>query len=377
MSIKIFSYIVSSIVGTGILILPATVIKYGLNAIIGLGLSTIIFTGVGYLFAQTSQPFNDIKKYTPSVIYKFISISYWIFSWSSTIVITYEMANAILKLLNYTQNSLNISILQIIIIVSFIGLHKLGIHRVNKIEICVTVLKIIVLSFIPIIFIIYSVQNGISINTNISLKSIIAVIPSMMWMYLGLESCSIVNQEKNNVKSIILGILCVFGIYCMNIFSILLTMDNLTDLAAPQAQVIGKIFNQWYPTMAVFAEKFIAICIIILCAGSINSWYVLSANTFESLTDIVPKKYNNSYFKSVLFSSIGLIPLACIVSSPNIKTTYEKIFDNFSIIISVFYLICTYVIMKKYKYYKLGIPIIITFIIFISYSLINLFANNF
>lgn len=368
MFIRFFLYIISSIAGTGILVLPSTTIGYGaINVIISLTITTIIFIGLAYLFTQTTQLFEDIKNSFPSWFYKGFSIIYWIFTWCGTIVSIYELSNAILFLINIQKCYSSILVTQCIIISLFIGLHRLGVHKLFFIENIINILKIIILLIIPGIFITYGVQNHVPIDYSFNINNIIGRIPSMMWAYLGIESCSVENNNKHFRKIVLFSVICVFILYLINIIGIVFAMNKSIDLAAPHSLVIKNIFNKWYPSIANMSENFVAICIITLCAGTVSTWYYISAKILQSMKNIVPTKFNNSYFRSVVYSSIGLFPLAFLISNSNIKIIYKKLFDYFSVIGTIFYLVCTYTIIKKYKCYKVGIIVFISLLVFLCY----------
>jgi hypothetical protein len=241
---------------------------------------------------------------------------------------------------------------------------------VNKVEVVVTVIKIATLTLIPLVFVIYGGKYGFPIDYTVTLSGILSVIPSTMWMYLGVESCSIVGSK--GAKPVILGILSVGSIYALNILGLLMTINSQTNSAAPHAEVVGQICDRWCPFLSFGAENFIAICIIIICAGSINSWFVFSARSFQAIQ--TPKCIQKDYFSAVIWSTIGLFPLAWVVSSPNMKATYDQAFSCAGVVMNVFYLLCIYSITCKYRCYRIGIACGIVLIGFLIYSVWSLIA---
>lgn len=360
---RIFSFIVGSIVGTGVLLLPTTIANTGGSILISLFISTILFTGLGYLFSLTSTPFDNIKTAVPSKIFHQLnSIYYWVLSWSSTIIIIYEMTQAIIGLTGIANSSINIIIIQVIIVIIFTLIQKVGMNQIAKLEVVMTALKVLLLLGIPTIFIIYSFNHNLTIDYSFSMKSVLKLIPTSMWMFLGIESCSIISSNnKRSFPPILSSLATILAIYSFNAFSLL--AFSSVDLNFPYQSILFTIFRS--PDVS----SFMSIVIILLCAGSTNSWFVMSARTLQSLPDIFPKKISSNYFYSVLASSVGLIPLAFFVCNPDSKTVFTSLLDYFSIFSSLFYLVSAYSITRIFKSFKVGIPVCSIFGAFFVYTL--------
>ena len=353
---------VSSIVGTGVFVLPATIIGTGISSIIFLCICTFIFMGLAYLFSKVSSPFLIIKEMIPiKGFYQFISVSYWISTWAGSIIGIYEMSGAILTLLDISLCIQNRSICQLIIWSTFFGLQYLSFNNLNMVEAIMTFFKIICLVAVPIIFIYF----GKIANIPIGCTNFFTVLPSMMWVFLGIESSCIFNKDLKSFLPIFIAIIIIFLIYLLNISGFLMVMNPDINLASPYASIFSTLFP--------YGGSCMALIVIILCSGSTHSWFSMSSSILQSLSrdGIVSEKISDSYGKCVFFSCIGLIPLCIYISNPNAQTVFNGILNYFAIITSVFYLSCTFSIARKLKIYYIGTFVFMSILLFFCYFVYN------
>ncbi len=194
-NLRVIVYMVSSIVGTGVFVLPATIMGTGISSIIFLCICTCVFMGLAYLFSKVSSPFLVIKEMIPiKGFYQFISISYWASTWAGSIVGIYEMSGAILTLLDVSLCIQNRSICQLMIWSIFFSLQYLNVNNINMLEAIMTVFKILCLVAVPLIFIYFGKISNVSIECT----NFFTVLPSMMWIFLGIESASIFNNDRKS-----------------------------------------------------------------------------------------------------------------------------------------------------------------------------------
>jgi amino acid transporter len=363
------SYILGSIIGTGVLTLPSLTLGINLTDVLfSLGLSSVVFAALGYLFSKTSNPFDDMRESISSNFCKILGVTYWVSIWTGTMLGIYEMSNEIFNLIGVEITRIKLAVCQVTIVILFILLQKVGMRYVNKVEIVITGLKIIFVVIIPIILVVHGFSNGYVIEWSLNISSIMSMIPQMMWMYLGIESCSIIsNKEKDITSTVINSVFIIFFVYAINVIGVISTMNSTISLSSPYPALVANAIGKYHNLV----RTLMSVVIITLCAGSTNSWYVMSAKTFQSLTSVFPVKYTSKYFYAVLFSSIGLIPLSILISSPDVKSVFSNLIDIFGIISALFYLSSSFAITKKYKTFYVGIPISLLLVCFFLYCVFN------
>ena len=361
MNIRIFSYIVGGIIGTGVFLLPATIIPFGWSSVVSLLISSFVFCGLGYLFSCTSRPFDDMYEQIPSRRFNnFVSLGYWILSWSSTIVVFYEMAQPLYYLIFGSMvTTSGIIVIQLFLTFLFMGIQLLGSRNVSKIEIIVTVGKIIASIVIPLLFIAYYIYGDFVSNiASCSFKGVVSTFPSMMWMFLGIECCSLLQGNKKT-SSMVYGVITICFVYFLNIIAVLLNMS------------VGDTYPSLMNRMFDSGNAIMSLVIVLLCFGSSNSWFTSSTVTLQALSNrgVVSNKFL-SYRNSMIASSIGLIPLSILVNNPDAKVVFESVIDIFTIIAGVFYICVSYAVMRKYNKKLVGICVISILFAFVLYKLI-------
>jgi APA family basic amino acid/polyamine antiporter len=162
------------------------------------------------------------------------------------------------------------------------------------------------------------------------------------WGFIGVESATapanmVDNPRKNIPLTIIIGTSLVAILYMMNSFSFYLKIpeNDILGSAIPYAIAFEKIFhNQWM--MPVIGA--------VVCIGCINNWILISAEIGYGASKsgffhpIFQRKNNNGTpYASILFSSIGMIPLILMSASPNLFKQIEGIIDTSSVIFLIVY----------------------------------------
>ncbi len=362
MNIRIFSYIVGGIIGTGVFLLPSTIISFGWSSVVSLIASTCVFCGLGYLFSCTNKPFDDMYDQIPSRKFNnVVSLGYWVLSWSSTIVVFYEMAQPLYYLIFGTAiTTTGVIIIQLSLTLLFMAIQLLGVSNVSKIEIVVTVAKIFASIVIPILFIIYYIHGDFVANVAVfSFSGVASTFPSMIWMFLGIECCSLLQGAKKT-SSMVYAVITVCIVYLLNIVAVLLNMS------------IGDTYPSMMNKLFASGDIIMSLVIVLLCFGSSNSWFTSSAVTLQALSDrgVVSNRFL-SYRNAMFASSIGLIPLSIIVNNPDAKVVFESVIDVFTIIAGIFYICISYAVMRKYNKKAIGIAVIFVLSSFVLYKLIG------
>ena len=363
MNIRIFSYIVGGIVGTGIFLLPSTIISFGWSSVFSLIASSCVFCGLGYLFSCTNKPFDDMYEQIPSRRFNnIVSLGYWILSWSSTIVVFYEMAQPLYYLIfGSAITTTGVIVIQLCLTFLFMGIQLLGSSNVSKIEIIVTIGKIIASILVPLLFIGYYMASDVSKSiATCSFNGVISTFPSMMWMFLGIECCSLLHGTKKT-SSMVYAVITICIIYLLNIVAVLLNMS------------IGDTYPSLMNRMFASGDIIMSLVIVLLCFGSSNSWFTSSTVTLQALSDrgVVSDKFL-SYRNAMIASSVGLIPLSIVVNNPDAKVVFESVIDIFTIIAGIFYICVAYAVMRKYNKKIVGISVISVLSAFVSYKLITM-----
>jgi len=313
------AFFVGSIIGSGVLILGNIVKNYGL---ISFFIAMLLIIVITYIFTKIESITNTLEKVFGKKITIMLSFLYWLISWVSTLVVVNEAVYYICEIF-----AINKLFLQCGLTIFFTIINCVSDKHSIYVEYLLTSLKIMILIFFPITILFKSNISAISLS-KLPLFCTSEGIVNVFWSFLGVEMASIMHL---NTKQGIISIVLIGLLYFINAFVVLINLPEVS---------IRAFFD--LSQMMFGNSNFIAIAIIILCIGTINSWIVASS-TFayeSSLQGIFPsifkKTYNNIPVASIILSSIGLIPLFFFLKNDAISSVILN-FANLSSNLFVFF----------------------------------------
>lgn len=277
------SLVVGNIVGSGLLMLPVTLGKFGSLGVIGWAITAIGAVCLSLVFASLSKRFPHIGgpyTYSREAFGDFIGFqmawSYWIGTWAgnaglATVFISY-LAVFFPELKGNMPLAFGISM---ILVWGITFINVAGIKESSFVQVAATVLKIIPFVAIGVFGIAFiNFDNFLPINpSDVDMWSALGIACALtLYSFLGLESATVPaddveNPEKTIPRATVLGTLisAVIYIWLMVVLIGLMSPDQLTNSHAPFADAAAIIFGDW-------AKPVIAICALVVVFGTLHGW---------------------------------------------------------------------------------------------------------
>lgn len=360
---SVFALVTGSQIGTGLLILPASLAPFGVFSLAGWIISScaaimlsLIFAMLCSKFPHTGGPHVYLKNIFGNRAAFFTGWTYWVISWVSTATVVISAVRYLSPLIGTDTTSLYL-FLEIFLLSLIMLLNLKGIGVAGRIEFILTILKFIPLIVIPVAALYKCDSSNFVVNSSINhltySQMLSEVILLTFWGFIGLESAtaqagSVINPAKTIPKAIVLGTLCVAIIYIVNNIGIIgiIPPEDLIHSNAPYVDATQLIFGgKWHLIISLIAA--------IICIGTLNAWVLTSGQIALGLAEdrllpafLAKKNKNGAPVWSVLISCIGILPLLIITANENLSAQITEIID-FSVIAFLFvYLACSIAFFK-------------------------------
>jgi APA family basic amino acid/polyamine antiporter len=282
------SYVVGSMIGAGIFLLPALLAPYGSISFLGWIFSAIgalilarIFSNFSKMIVNKSGgPYAYSKAGFGDFIGFLVAWGYWISIWVSNAAFAITIVGA----LSFFFPILDISpiyrvLLALSIIWIFTWINTRGIKESGKVQVVTTALKLLPLFFVIIAgLFLFDINNfpafNLTTESNFAIFPVVAA--ATLYAFLGLETASIPaanvkNPEKTIPKATLIGTIIVALVYILSTFVLfgVLPMDVLAASPSPFADAAILIGGD-------FGGYFVAGGIAISALGCMNGWIQFS-----------------------------------------------------------------------------------------------------
>ncbi|WP_039456869.1 APC family permease [Candidatus Jidaibacter acanthamoebae] len=359
---SLVSIVISSQVGSGIFMLPASLAHFG-----GIAAFSWVFTGCGAIllalaFAELSKRFP--KNGGPHVFVQeafgknaafFVAWGYWVISWSSTTAVIIASIGYFGSLFGGFDIKTGL-ILELLLLWFFTWINLKGVKASGYIEIVFTVLKVVPLIVLPIACIPhFQIENFIPLNTsgtsNLSALNAAALIT--FWGFIGVECATTPADSVDNPKRTIPRAI-IFGTITVAIINLLCSLAIMG--VVPMEQL--KISKAPFTDAAKFAfggnlHYFISLAAAVVCFGTLNAWILVSGQIALGAAQdgLFPKVFakqnsNGSPYFSILAASLGMVPLILFTLNDNLVDQFTKIIDNSVTVFLIIYAICILSLLK-------------------------------
>lgn len=360
---SVFAIVISSQIGSGVLILPVTLAPFGLYSILGWivsGLGAIslalVFGGLCSRFPKTGGPHAYVHATFGKTAAFFTGWTYWVISWFSTTAVVIASIGYLSPFIGERSPGTYLAI-EILLLLAITWVNLKGIRLAGRAGFILTLLKTLPLFILPIAAFWYFDAHHFVIQKEVSDLSVPTILAQVtlltLWGFIGLESAttsagSVINPGRTIPKAIILGTLCAAILYLINSLGImgLMPADALSRSKAPYIDATNYMFGgEWHLIIAVIAS--------IICVGTLNAWMLASGQIALGLAEdaLLPAHFtktnkNHAPIFGLLISAIGILPFLCLMANHSIAKQIAMIVD-YSVTAFLFvYLICTFAYIK-------------------------------
>lgn len=360
---SVFALVTGSQIGTGVLILPASLAAFGIFSLVGWIVSScgaiilaLVFAILCAKFPNTGGPHVYIKNSFGRSAAFFTGWTYWVISWVSTTAVVISAIKYLSPLIGIDDNFVHL-ILEITLLLIIMWLNLKGIGVAGRAEFVLAILKFIPLVLVPVAALYHFDISNFALapqNANLTIPQILGEVALLtFWGFIGLESAttqagSVINPSKTVPKAVVAGTLCVAILYLVNSIGIigLVPRADLMNSNAPYVDAAHIIFGgHWHLLISLIAS--------IICIGTLNAWVLTSGQIALGLAEdgflpsfFAKKNKAGAPFISIILSSAGIIPLLIITANESLSEQITNIID-FSVIAFLFvYLACSVALLK-------------------------------
>lgn len=341
------SYVVGSMIGAGIFLLPALLAPYGSISFLGWIFSAIGALILARIFGNFSKiivnksggPYAYSKAGFGDFIGFLVAWGYWISIWVSNAAFAITIVGA----LSFFFPILDISpiyrvFLALSIIWIFTWINTRGIKESGKVQVVTTALKLLPLFFVIIAgLFLFDINNFPSFNlTNESNFAIFPVVAAAtLYAFLGLETASIPaanvkNPEKTIPRATLIGTIIVALVYILSTFVLfgVLPMDVLAASPSPFADAAILIGGE-------FGGYFVAAGIAISALGCMNGWIQFSGQVpmAASQDNLFPKIFKKLNKKDS--PAMGIVIGSLLTSAILLMNLSDGLVEQFQFIANI------------------------------------------
>ncbi|QKX02557.1 APC family permease [Wolbachia endosymbiont of Dirofilaria (Dirofilaria) immitis] len=361
--LTVFALVISSQIGSGIFMLPISLAPYGIYSpmswmISGLGaiFFALVFAFLCAKFPKTGGPHVYVKYAFGSTVAFFIGWTYWISSWVSSTAVTIASIGYLAPLFYSDMQNIRL-LLEVVLILAIMLINLRGVTTAGRVELLLTIIKIIALLTIPMAALFFFDRNNFIISEELSSFTTSQILAHStllaLWCFVGLESVtasagSVNNPGKTIPRAIVLGTICVAVIYFINNFAImgLISGNDLADSRAPYADAVKIMFQgNWHVIVSVVA--------FIVSVSNLNTWFLADGQIALGLAEdkLMPRLFTrrNKYdapFYGIMLSTLGVIVLLVLTSNKNFVEQVTLIIDVSVVSFLFIYLVSSFAFLK-------------------------------
>jgi APA family basic amino acid/polyamine antiporter len=286
--------VVGNTIGMGIFVLPASLAPYGLNAMLGWGITVLGMTMLARVFAQLARefpaadgPYAYIEQ-TTGKLPAYIAIwCYWVSCWITNAALAIGLVGYLGKVLP-GLDAVPPAALAIALIWLFIGINLLGVRMGGGVQVVTTTLKLL-----PMVFIVglggWLLLNDPAVYTQqvpttpITLEALMAASTIALFAMLGIESAAVPAgrvraPERTIPRATMFGTLLTAAIYIAvsSMALLLMNQDALAGSSAPFADLLDQFMGNGH-------GRVLSAFVVISGLGALNGWTLLASELTASM----------------------------------------------------------------------------------------------
>lgn len=360
---SVFAIVISSQIGSGILILPATLAPFGLYSALGWIISgvgaislALVFAGLCQRFPKTGGPHVYIQAMFGKTAAFFTGWTYWVISWFSTTAVVIASVGYLSPFIG-DHSSTVYFVLEALLLIFITWMNLRGVRSAGHAGFILTLLKTLPLFILPVAAFWYFDTQHFAVRSDISAlptPSILAQVTLLtLWGFIGLESAttsagSVDNPGKTIPRAIVLGTACAAILYLINSMGImgLTPAETLGASKAPYIDAANTLFGgEWHLVIAVIAS--------IICIGTLNAWMLASGQVALGLAEdyLLPHHFSKRNQKDapvygLIASCIGILPFLFLMMEHSLAKQISTIIDYSVTAFLYVYLLCVCAYIK-------------------------------
>ena len=356
------SLVAGSQIGTGIFLLPATLVLYGFWGIgswflagTGAVLLAFVFGSLAADRPKTGGPHTFIEAAFGQTFGFFSAWLYWIISWFSSSLVVVSIITYLTPLIGDLSPLAGL-VAKVGVLALVTWLNIMGVKSAGRTEFILTLLKLIPLILVPfcglwffnfdhLVAIVSTSEGGWKAMSEATLLT--------FWGFIGVESAttpaeSVINPKKTIPRALITGTLLVAFVYTFSSTVVMgvIPMQELAQSKAPFAAAAQQIFGgNWHLLISVAAS--------LVCLGTLNAWVLTSGQIALGAAQDghLPRLFTETNNQGIsvcglICSSLGIIPVLFLSMNQNLAAIIHFTID---ISVTAFLLIYTLSVLSYLK----------------------------
>jgi len=369
---QLVALVVGNLVGSGVLMLPATLAPYGaisfsgwIATSIGAILLSLVFCQLCSKHPRTGGPHVYVEEAFGKNAGFYIAWVYWILAWIGYAALVSAAMGCLTTVCGPLSKPVLLG-LEILIIVVFTAINLCQISFAGRVELVLTIVKILPLIILPVIAL-FSIKSeylfAMPTTDQFYMSSMASAVMLMIFAFMGFETATVPSEEVENArrtipKATIVGTLIAAAIYILGTVSMLghIPFSELAQSKAPYADLAACVFGgNWYCFVAGAG---------VLCAlGALNGWMLIGGRiAYGAAQDgIFPKVFlkKDKYgapSASIIISSLCTIPFLVLSVSESLVEQFNFVVSISSSLVLIVYLACALAYLKFLKEYQKAKP---------------------
>lgn len=360
---QLVALVVGNLVGSGVLMLPASLALYGSISFIGWMIAStgaillsLVFCNLCTNHPRTGGPHvyvEDAFGKTPGF---FIAWVYWILAWIGYAALVVAIMGCITTITGPLPKLVVLG-LEIAIILVFTAINLRQVAFAGKVELVLTIVKVMPLIILPLLAL-PSIDSNLlwapaPNHQETCLGALAIVVLRMIFAFMGFETGTVPAEEIENPrvnipKATVIGTLIAAGIYMLGTIAIFghVPYEILQHSKAPYADLAASVFGgNW--------QTFIALAGALCALGALNGWMLVGGRIAygAALDGIFPKIFqktdqHGAPTNAIIISSFCTIPFLMLSLSDNLVHQFNFVVDISVSLIIIVYLSCMLAYLK-------------------------------
>ena len=286
--------VIGNTIGMGIFVLPASLAPYGLNAMLGWGITVLGMTMLARVFAQLARefpsadgPYTYIERTTGKLPAYIAVWCYWVSCWITNAALAIGLVGYLGKVVP-GLDAWPPALLAIALLWLFVGINLFGVRMSGGVQVVTTTLKLLPMIFIVglggwLLFSDPAVYTQQVPTTPITLEALMAASTIALFAMLGIESAAVPagrvrDPERTIPRSTMFGTLLTAGIYIAisSMALLLMNQEALARSSAPFADLLDQFMGDGH-------GRVLAVFVVISGLGALNGWTLLASELTASM----------------------------------------------------------------------------------------------
>jgi APA family basic amino acid/polyamine antiporter len=359
--------VVGNIIGMGIFMLPASLAPFGLNALLGWGITVLGMTVLARVFARLARefpsadgPYAYIRENVGDVP-AFIAIwCYWVSLWITNAALAIAVVGYLAAIVpavgTFPPALVALAILWVFVVISLFGARTGG-----GVQVVTTALKLLPMAAIILLglWILFSEPATYTRQvpaTPLTLKDLMAASTIALFAMLGVECAtipagSVKDPERTIPRATMAGTILTAAIYVAvsSVAILLLPQAQLAESTAPFADLLDRYTGQGN-------GRWLAAFVVVSGLGALNGWTLLAGELTRSMSQhgVLPARFASANSRGA--PAFALIVIGVLASAMVLMNYSKSLVQGFTFLTLVvtaanlpLYLFCALALVRLWQ----------------------------